>query len=187
MSAAPLPGFLEVEIGTFCNRQCAWCPNGWHDRGLETKSKSLAEPVWQVLLADLGRVHFGGWFAFHNDNEPMADPRLLERMAQAREAMPGARLELHTNGDFLTPTSLRALADVGCSLTRVTLSPSNEKALEPPNEARLHRFLGPTTRRRPRCRPTWSAMSGRPPSRRSGAPGEWTRFAVSSRRPTSRS
>jgi MoaA/NifB/PqqE/SkfB family radical SAM enzyme len=141
MSAAPLPGFIEVEIGTFCNRQCAWCPNGWHDRGLEPKSKSMSEPVWQALLTDLGRARFAGWFAFHNYNEPMADPRLLERMAQAREAMPDAKLEVHTNGDFLTPSSLAALGDVGCSLTRVTLYPSNEKALEPPNEARLHRFL----------------------------------------------
>ncbi|MCU0701369.1 MAG: hypothetical protein MUC96_33080, partial [Myxococcaceae bacterium] len=52
MSAAPLPGFIEVEIGTYCNRQCAWCPNGWHDRGLEARSKSMRDETWRALLDD---------------------------------------------------------------------------------------------------------------------------------------
>ena len=142
MSAAPLPGFIEVEIGTYCNRQCAWCPNGWHDRGLEARSKSMRDETWRALLDDLSLAGFSGWFAFHNYNEPMADPRLLERLRDAHAAMPRAKLEVHTNGDFLTAASMRELQDAGCALTRVTLYPSNEKALEPPDEARLHRFLG---------------------------------------------
>ncbi|MDP3232570.1 MAG: SPASM domain-containing protein [Myxococcales bacterium] len=139
MPSIPLPGFIEVEIGTFCNRQCAWCPNGWHERGLEHRSTSMAEPTWRALLADL--ADYRGWFAFHNYNEPMADPHLFERMREARLAMPNAKLELHTNGDFLTRKTLLLLQQAGCALTRVTLYPSNEKALEPPDEARLHRFL----------------------------------------------
>jgi pyruvate-formate lyase-activating enzyme len=141
MAPAPLPGFIEVEIGTYCNRQCAWCPNGWHERGLKPASRSMADGTWRALLSDLQGAGYSGWFAFHNYNEPMADPRLLERLADAHAALPDAKLEVHTNGDFLTTRSLRALAEAGCSLTRVTLYPSNERALEPPDEARLHRFL----------------------------------------------
>lgn len=141
MAPAPLPGFIEVEIGTFCNRRCAWCPNGWHDRGLERHSTSMADATWHALLDDLSAHAFHGWFAFHNYNEPMADPRLFERLAQARQALPRAKLEVHTNGDFLTAKSVLALAAAGCSLTRVTLYPSNERAMEPPDEDRLHRFL----------------------------------------------
>lgn len=140
-SRVPLPGFIEVEIGTFCNRQCAWCPNGWHDRGLEARSTAMADATWAALLDDLSRAEFAGWFAFHNYNEPMADPRLLERLRDARRAMPKAKLEVHTNGDFLTATSALALEAAGCSLTRVTLYPSNERAMEPPDEGRLHRFF----------------------------------------------
>lgn len=141
MAPAPLPGFLEVEIGTFCNRRCAWCPNGWHERGLSERSRAMDDSVWSALLDDLARQRYRGWFAFHNYNEPMADPRLFERLADARRRLPDAKLELHTNGDFLTARSTAALARAGCSLTRVTLYPSNERALEPPDEARLHRFL----------------------------------------------
>jgi MoaA/NifB/PqqE/SkfB family radical SAM enzyme len=141
MAPAPLPGFIEVEIGTYCNRQCAWCPNGWHERGLKSASRSMLDETWRALLGDLGAARYAGWFAFHNYNEPMADPRLLERLSQARAALPAAKLEVHTNGDFLTRASVHALAGAGCSLTRVTLYPSNERALEPPDEGRLHRFL----------------------------------------------
>lgn len=107
----------------------------------------MADDTWHALLDDLSLADFGGWFAFHNYNEPMADPRLLERLREARRAMPRAKLEVHTNGDFLTATSALALEAAGCSLTRVTLYPSNEKAMEPPDEGRLLRFLNRLGRR----------------------------------------
>ncbi|MEW5740751.1 MAG: radical SAM/SPASM domain-containing protein [Myxococcota bacterium] len=135
----PPPGFIEVELGAYCNRRCAWCPNGWHERGLSRAS--MKDAVWRSLLEDLSRSGYSGWFAFHNYNEPMADPRLLERVADARRALPHAKLELHTNGDFLTPARLRELLEAGIDLTRVTLYPTNARAFEEPDPARATRFF----------------------------------------------
>ncbi len=137
---APPPRFLEVELGTYCNRVCAWCPNGWHDRGQERRS--MAPSVWRGLLEDLGAWRYRGLFAFHNYNEPMADEGFFTRLAEARAALPLATLDLHTNGDFLTPTTLEALRVGGLNLLQVTLYPSNAKALAPPELGRAERFLG---------------------------------------------
>lgn len=134
-----LPGFIEVELGSFCNRRCGWCPNAFSERG-QTRNE-MKDSTWAALLDSLSAARFAGWFAFHNYNEPLADPRLLERVADARERLPHAKLELHTNGDFLDRLMLDALAGLGVELVRVTLYPSNEKAFDPPEPFRARRFL----------------------------------------------
>lgn len=134
-----LPAFIEVELGSFCNRRCAWCPNAYSARGQQ--KESMRDETWQALLDDLSAARFAGWFAFHNYNEPLADPRLLERLADVRTRLPRAKLELHTNGDFLDRTMLASLVAHGVALVRVTLYPSNEKAFAPPEPHRARRFL----------------------------------------------
>lgn len=139
MTEFPLPGFLEVEIGAYCNRRCAWCPNGWDDRGQRTDA--IAPTVWRALLDDLSAHRFRGLFAFHNYNEPLADPALFDRLADARAALPHAALELHTNGDYLDPAMLDALVDAGVAIVRVTLYPTTADAMKPPDVSRIDAFL----------------------------------------------
>ncbi|MFH1809641.1 MAG: radical SAM/SPASM domain-containing protein [Pseudomonadota bacterium] len=96
----PLPGYLEVEIGTYCNRRCAWCPNGSHSCG--RRHHHMSEEVWRALLDDLRGHDYRGWFAFHDYNEPLANPRFDEVLAICREVLPDASWLLQTNGDALT-------------------------------------------------------------------------------------
>jgi MoaA/NifB/PqqE/SkfB family radical SAM enzyme len=134
-----LPGFLEVELGSYCNRRCGWCPNAYSERG--QAHRAMEESTWEALLDDLHQHHFRGWFAFHNYNEPLADPHLLARVSRAKERIPGAKLELHTNGDLLDRELLDALVMRGVELVRVTLYPSNAAAFDPPEPHRARRFL----------------------------------------------
>ncbi len=149
MASALPPKFIEVEIGSFCNRACAWCPNGWHDRG---QAQKFMEPrVWATLLADLGRHRYASRFAFHNYNEPLADPSLLEKVADARRAMPKAFLEVYTNGDFLTRERLEELRGLGLDHVLVTRYPPPSHAFKEPDLAELNKFLdrlGVVARRR---------------------------------------
>ncbi len=134
-----LPFFIEVELGSYCNRRCAWCPNAYSERGQQRRWMKAS--TWDALLASLHEARFRGWLAFHNYNEPLADPALLPRVEQARARLPGAKLELHTNGDLLDRPMLEALAARGVALVRVTLYPSNARAFAPPRPQRARRFL----------------------------------------------
>jgi MoaA/NifB/PqqE/SkfB family radical SAM enzyme len=133
------PEYIEVELGSYCNRECSWCPNGWSDRG--HRRESMPEAVWKALLADLRDSSFDGTFAFHNYNEPLADPKLLMRVRQARRAMPGARLSLFTNGDLLTRPFLGRLGEAQVDEVRVTRYPSERKRFDEPNARTLARYV----------------------------------------------
>lgn len=139
MNVAP-PAYLEVEIGSYCNRRCPWCPNGWSERG--SRRERMPERVWRSLLRDLRSTGFSGTFAFHNYNEPLADPAcLLACLGQARRAMPRARLSVYTNGDRLDRPMLRKLLAAGADEVRVTLYPAPSRALEEPDPEVVDRFL----------------------------------------------
>lgn len=139
--SAELPRFIEVEISAFCNRRCSWCPNHDHARGRSTEV--LDPAIWQALLAELGSLGYDGEFAFHNYNEPLLAPDCLVRLAQARAALPRARLVLFSNGDPLArdPRLLDALAASGLDELRVTRYPKESEAGLPPQAAHLRAWL----------------------------------------------
>ncbi|MBI4819808.1 MAG: radical SAM/SPASM domain-containing protein [Deltaproteobacteria bacterium] len=135
----PLPDFIEVELGTYCNRSCDWCGNAWSDRG--RRRRAMEPSVWNGLLADLRRHRFRGRLAFHNYNEPLADPDFDHRLIEARRALRRAKLVLYTNGDFLDAARARSLESLGLDQANVTLYPENRHAFDPPDSTKIDRFL----------------------------------------------
>ena len=125
-----LPIFIEVETSSFCNRTCTWCPNGWSKRG--RRKEYISDEVWNDILNDLQLVDYEGWFAFHNYNEPLADPTIFEKIVQARQKLKYAKLVIFTNGDFLNQEILNKLIDVGINQIRIMLYPGKDSIFEEP-------------------------------------------------------
>lgn len=95
---------VEVEIHSYCNRVCTWCPNKSIDR---TNKKILSEKIYTKLLYELKEYGFEGYISFSRYNEPMSDIGLLKRrLRQARDILPNTKLVANTNGDYLTRDSL---------------------------------------------------------------------------------
>jgi hypothetical protein len=133
------PRYIEVELTTYCNRKCGWCPNAYSDRG--RRRDEMPEATWQALLKDLGRTRYRGELAFHNYNEPLADPKLLDRLAEARAAIPKAKLMIFTNGDLLTPELFQRLVALGLGELRVTLYPAEGREDEEPTLEQVDRRI----------------------------------------------
>lgn len=134
-----LPLFVEVETHSYCNRSCHWCPNGWSDRGKQRDH--ISEGAWQAILGDLETAEYGGWFAFHNYNEPLSDPTIFDKIDQARRRLPQARLTLFTNGDYLTREGLRRLVTHGVDYLRVTLYPESASTFDSPRIEKIASYL----------------------------------------------
>ncbi|MGW1159406.1 SPASM domain-containing protein [Streptomyces sp. NPDC002519] len=119
----PLAGlrYVEIETSRYCNRTCLWCPNGHTDA---RRTQQLMDwSAFTKITAELGAADFEGFFAFHNYNEPLANPRLREEIAHVRQVVPAAKPAIYTNGDLLNHSVLERLREDGVKYLRVTRYP----------------------------------------------------------------
>ena len=93
--------FIEIEIFSYCNRKCWFCPNSFVDR--LTENHFMPEDQYLSILQQLKDINFSGEVAYSRYNEPLAYREvLIKRVKQAREYLPNAKLRTNTNGDYVT-------------------------------------------------------------------------------------
>jgi len=110
---------VEIETHSFCNRCCDYCPNSIGDRiGPNIR---MEETIWQRIIGNLGEIEYDSVVALQSYNEPLADRFILERLRQARVAIPKSKLWIYTNGDYLDAGYLNELADAGLDVLSVSV------------------------------------------------------------------
>lgn len=113
---------VVVEISSYCNRQCSYCPVSQVDRLSE--NRLLPEDVFDRLTSDLASIDYDSGVCLNLYNEPTSDRELLlNRITTLRTALPRARIYFSTNGDYLNRDYLKAMVDAGLSELYVTLHP----------------------------------------------------------------
>lgn len=106
-------GCIEIEISSYCNRRCGFCPNSILDR--ISGQRFMDDALFRDIMLQLGALGWGGTLSFHRYNEPLADRAyLLRRLRQARTWASSAFIRLFTNGDYLTPDYLDEIRRLGC-------------------------------------------------------------------------
>ena len=96
---------VELELHSFCNRSCSFCPR-YYDRsgirknkdGVPIKKEMPSEKVYEIIdwLYDYG---YKGKISFHRLSEPLLDKRYLEFVKYAHSK--DLKVFDHTNGDVL--------------------------------------------------------------------------------------
>jgi MoaA/NifB/PqqE/SkfB family radical SAM enzyme len=99
MTIAPARLFTKVELqlASWCNRTCAFCPSGTFPVPKTFMSDQVAERV----AGELRDVGFSGALGFHLMSEPFLYKRFEEIVALFRRHLPNAYLYVHTNGDAI--------------------------------------------------------------------------------------
>lgn len=129
--------YVEVETSRYCNRTCTWCPNGHTDA---RRTQELMDwEIFERITDELARNGFAGFFAFHNYNEPLANPRLDDEIARVRAVLPDAKPAVYTNGDLLKRDRLERLVDAGVKYVRITRYP--HRAHVAPTFTALRKYL----------------------------------------------
>lgn len=133
-----LPRYVELETSRFCNRRCVWCPN--HLTGERGVQELMDWPTFQAVIQSLSCRGYDGWLAFHNYNEPLANPRIIDEVAFARVHLARAGLSIFTNGDYLNAELFDGLVSAGLTQMRITIYPPplHDGA---PSHARLWQWL----------------------------------------------
>ena len=110
---------VELETHSYCNRRCSYCPNVVGDRLGE--NVRMEEAVWRLVLDNLAEVGFSQNFVLNSYNEPLADRAILDRIREARAALPKARIMIYTNGDYLDRDYVAALAEAGLHYMHISI------------------------------------------------------------------
>ncbi|MFS8147129.1 radical SAM protein [Rhizobium sp. BR 249] len=111
---------VVVEISSFCNRHCTYCPISQVDRS--SSNRLLPDEIFNKLVDDLERIDYAESVCLNLYNEPMSDRELLlSRISLLRQRLPKCRIYFSTNGDYLSREYLKAAVDAGLSELYVTL------------------------------------------------------------------
>ena len=103
---------IEIEIFSYCNRVCWFCPNSFVDR--RSENVLMEEERYLNILEQLREINFSGEVTYSRYNEPLSNREIfMKRVRQAREYLPNAVLRTNTNGDYLTRDYIEELADAG--------------------------------------------------------------------------
>jgi MoaA/NifB/PqqE/SkfB family radical SAM enzyme len=102
---------VEIEVFSYCNRRCWFCPNSVIDRISE--NRIMPPALYSTIIRQLADVEFSGMISYSRYNEPLSDRLILDRIAEARRELPNAFLHTNTNGDYLDRPYLDALYEAG--------------------------------------------------------------------------
>ena len=115
---------IEIEISSYCNRKCWFCPNSFIDRN--SNNFILDEKIYLKILDNLSDIKYDKAITFHRFNEPLYDRQLLlKRISQAKEKIPNAKLHIYTNGDYLTREYLDELKEAGLNYIMISFYVKN--------------------------------------------------------------
>ena len=103
---------VEIEVFSYCNRKCWFCPNSFIDR--HSKNTLMEENLYLGVLNELKSIDYSNMITYSRYNEPLSHKDIfIKRLKQARELVPKALLHTNTNGDYLTREYLDELYDAG--------------------------------------------------------------------------
>lgn len=119
---------VEIEVFSFCNRTCWFCPNSFIDR--KSTNNYMPEDVYIKLLRELDSFGYHGLISYSRYNEPFADDVIFTRVKQAKEIVPDARLHTNTNGDYLNHEKLLEAEESGFTSLNIQLYPSKDYSRE---------------------------------------------------------
>lgn len=116
---------VEVELFSYCNRVCWFCPNSSIDR--RSRREFMEPAIYRGILNQLAEIDYAGTISYSRYNEPLADRSILERLAEARAAVPRALLHTNTNGDYLTRGYLADLRQAGLRSLNIQIYLGNDE------------------------------------------------------------
>jgi hypothetical protein len=99
---------LQVETTNRCNAKCIFCAHGRIE-----KHGTMSDRLFTRIVADAARLDdHPHTFIPMLTGEPFLDPQIVDRIEEARAALPRTEIHLYTNGSLLTEDLIRKLSEV---------------------------------------------------------------------------
>ncbi len=118
----PLFSLVEISDSGTCNRACSFCPRSdkdWIDK-FDNKEFIKSE-LHESIVFQLQDLNYSGIVVYSGFNEPLLNKDIYKNIAQTRSYLPGAKIELITNGDVLNEKRLLKLFEAGLSTLLISV------------------------------------------------------------------
>lgn len=129
---------VNIELSSFCNRKCSYCPLSTIDR----KQSHMSDELFHRILGELKVMNYRNHFGLNLYNEPLADHLLCGRIKEIKATLPYSYVQFNSNGDYLTTEMLEQLKDAGLDQILVTLhTPATSKYIDEDRINAVNKFL----------------------------------------------
>ena len=90
---------MEIELFSYCNRTCNFCPNHYVDR--LSDNKLLPLNLFKKIIKELVYYNYSDYISLSRYCEPLAFRDILDtRIAYIRKHLPKVTIVANTNGDY---------------------------------------------------------------------------------------
>lgn len=107
----PIPRIIHLETRSRCNSLCSFCLANARDD--PRKDQLMPDTLIEKIFKDLASLNYTNRLSLYNNNEPTLDKRLPSIIESARTYLPGAYLEIKTNGKGLNCAKVLQLFNSG--------------------------------------------------------------------------
>lgn len=118
----PLFSLVEISDSGTCNRACSFCPRSDKDWINKFDNKEfIKSELHESIVFQLQDLNYNGIVVYSGFNEPLLNKDIYKNIAQTRSYLPGAKIELITNGDVLNEKRLLKLFEAGLSTLLISV------------------------------------------------------------------
>lgn len=110
-------GWVEIETVNRCNSTCSFCPVNKRDDPRDYKY--MSDELFTKIVEELGALDYRGRLALYSNNEPLLDPKIVERSREARQKVPNANIYILTNGTKITTQLAVDLLEAGLDYIKI--------------------------------------------------------------------
>jgi len=120
MAAAPFPRIIQLQTINACNAACAMCPYPVY-KDVFPRGR-MEDALFDRVTEEIARHPEAKVFVPMLQNEPFLDKRIFEKVKRFKSVTGGrVRVELVTNGAFLTEENVARIAESGLDVVDVSL------------------------------------------------------------------
>ena len=112
----PLFSWLDINLTELCNRKCGFCPRA-DPAFYPNQNIHMALGLAEKIAGELRELEFRGAVVLSGFGEPMLHPNLADLVSAFKDV----RVEMVTNGDFLSPAKIERLSKAGLDFFVVSM------------------------------------------------------------------
>jgi MoaA/NifB/PqqE/SkfB family radical SAM enzyme len=110
---------LQIEVSSYCNAKCIFCPYSTVKRAKGFMDMDLFKKIIDEATLSMEKFHE---VQLTGLGESLLDKLFEDRIRYVKEKMPGMQVGVYTNGTYLTPERFESLADAGLDYVVVSLN-----------------------------------------------------------------